>query len=470
MLRTDAFGQRPFRLAFAFALAVAAATIGAFALIYFVVAREDVSRISLILTEEARLNGDATEARLRDALAARQMREIRRIDYLALFNPQGGQIFGNIDALPPVAVNGKAHWLGAGEMQAIGGAPVSSILVARRRADGGVIVLGRSLQDAHDVEAILSRALGVAVLPTVAAILAIGGLFARRASRRLAGVHEAITRIMEGHLESRLPAAPEGDEIDRIAHAVNLMLDEIARLLDQLKSVGDNIAHDLRAPLTLARIKLDRALEAAPAATRADLEAALAQLDRATVTIAALLRISEVENGPRERRFRDVDLAAICAQAVEFYEPIADAKSVALTASLSGPVWIRGDEDLLREAIANLVDNAVKFTPAGGTVQVAACGDEATPCVEVRDSGCGVPPAERDLIFRRFYRAAAEEGGAGHGLGLSIARNIAELHGLELRVEDNAPGARFVMRATAKASLTRGMSRKAARAPSSKII
>ena len=252
--------------------------------------------------------------------------------------------------------------------------------MARRRVDGGVALLGRNVQDIFEIENTLLRALALALAPTIVAILAIGAFFARRASLRLAHLHEAIANIMQGQLQSRLPAAADGDEIDRIAHSVNLMLDEIERLLDQLKSVGDNIAHDLRAPLTLARIKLDRALESAPEGASAYIEAAQTQLDRAAVTIAALLRISAVENGPREKHFRDVDLAAICAQAVEFYEPVAEAKSISLTASLEGPLWIRGDEELLREAIANLVDNAVKFTGPGGTAQVVAAQVDGRPC------------------------------------------------------------------------------------------
>jgi signal transduction histidine kinase len=455
MSKVDALGARPFRLALASALAVAAAILGAFALIYFEVAREDVARISAILTDEARLNADASQDRLRAALTARQTRDIRRIDYLSLFDAHGELVVGNVPRMPPLPADATAHLLAAREMAASGAAAETAIVVARRRADGGVLLLGRTLQDSYTVEDTLLRALGLAVLPMIAAILAIGALFARRASLRLTGVHEAIARIMQGHLELRLPVAREGDEIDRIAEAVNLMLDEIVRLLDQLKSVGDNIAHDLRAPLTLARIKLDHALEVAPENARAYLEAAHAQLDRAGVTIAALLRISAVENGPREKHFRDVDLAAICRQAVEFYEPVAEAKGVLLASSLDGSLRVRGDEDLLREAIANLLDNAVKFTPAGGTVQVAATTVEGRPCVEVRDTGPGVAPADRELIFRRFYRASADESGAGHGLGLSIARNIAELHGFQLRVEDNAPGARFVMRGGAKASLAR---------------
>ena len=457
MSKLDGFGARPFRIALAFALAIAAATVGIFALIYFSVAREDVHRVGLILAKEARLSIAASETQLRAALDARQTRDIRRIDYLALFDPKGTLVFGNLIALPPVPVDGEPHLVAAGDMKESADTPVSTIVVARRRSDGGALVLGRNLQDTYAIEETLLRTLGLALLPTVAATLAIGGLFARRASRRLAGVHEAIARIMQGHLDSRLPAARDGDEIDRIADAVNLMLEEIVRLLDQLKSVGDNIAHDLRAPLTLARIKLDRALDAKPDEAQGYVEAARAQLDRAGVIIAALLRISAVENGPREKHFRDVDLAAVCRQAVEFYEPLAEGKGIELQASLEEPVWIRGDEDLLREALANLVDNAVKFTPAGGMVQVATALVGGRPRVEVRDTGPGVAPADRDLIFRRFYRAAAGEGAAGHGLGLSIARNIAELHGFELSVEDGAPGARFVMREAGKASLARAL-------------
>ncbi len=455
--RVDAFGARTFRLALAFALAISVATIAAFALIYFEVARGEISRISVILTEEAQRSANAPKERLRDALAARQTRDIRRIDYLSLFDAQGALLLGNLTRMPPIPVDGRAHLLTAGQMESLGAAAQSTILVARRRADGGVALLGRNVQDISEIESTLLRALALALAPTIVAILAIGAFFARRASFRLAQLHEAIARIMEGHLQARLPAAANGDEIDRIAHAVNLMLDEIERLLDQLKSVGDNIAHDLRAPLTLARIKLDRALESAPETSSSYIEAALSQLDRAAVTIAALLRISAVENGPREKHFRDVDLAAICAQAVEFYEPVAEAKSIALSASLAGPLWIRGDEELLREAIANLVDNAIKFTSPGGTAEVTAAEIDGRPCIEVRDTGPGVDPAERDLIFRRFYQAAAAGGAAGHGLGLSIARTIAELHGFDLRVEDNAPGARFVMRAAAKASLASGL-------------
>jgi signal transduction histidine kinase len=451
MLTRDVLGSRALRFAVLFALAVAAITIAAFALVYLEVAREETNRLGAILTEEARLNVDASEDRLRAALAARQLSEIRRIDYLALFDAKGVVTLGNISRLPPIAVDGLPHVLDSGTMRKLAGASISAIVVARRRADGDILLLGRDLQDAYEVEETLLRALALALAPTIALFLTTGALFAKQAARRLIGVHEAITRIMGGDLSSRLPISREDDDIDHIAVAINLMLNELARLLDQLKIVGDNIAHELRAPLAVARAKLERALEQDCGGERVRVQAALEQIDRAAQIVAALLRIADVENGLRESRFRDVDLALVCEQTLEFYEPLAEAKSVAVTSAVNEPVVIRGDEDLLREAVANLVDNAIKFTPAGGAVSLAVGTVRGQPRLEIRDTGPGVAPADRDRIFQRFYRARVTEGEAGHGLGLSIAQAIAGLHGLELQVEDSPSGALFVMKLSRKA-------------------
>ena len=451
MLTRDVLGPRALRFAVLFALAVAAITITAFALVYLEVARVETNRLGAILTEEARLNVDASDDRLRAALAARQLSEIRRIDYLALFDAKGVVTLGNISRLPPIAIDGLPHFLDSGAMRKLAGASISAIVVARRRADGDILLLGRDLQDAYEVEETLLRALALALAPTAALFIALGVLFARNAARRLAAVQGAISRIMAGDFASRLPISREDDDIDRIAVAINLMLDEMARLLDQLKTVGDNIAHELRAPLAVARAKLERALEQDCGRERERVQAALEQIDRAAQAVAALLRIADVENGLRESRFRDVDLAMVCAQTLEFYEPLAEAKSVAVTSAMSEPVVIRGDEDLLREAVANLVDNAIKFTPAGGAVSLAVGTVQGQLRLEVRDTGPGVAPADRDRIFQRFYRVRAGEGEEGFGLGLSIAQAIAKLHGLELQVEDSAIGALFVMKLSRKA-------------------
>ncbi len=448
----EVFNARAFRLALAFSVAVSAATAAAFALIYLHVSSADVQRAGAVLVGEAANSEGASEAQLREALELRLTRDIRRLDYVALFDQKGNKVLGDVPAMPPIPVDGLPHVIRQQLLpDSSGNEP--AIFVARRRGDGRVVLFGRSLREAYDLQETMLKALAVALGPTTLAILAIGAVFARRASLRLESVREAIVRIMNGELESRLPVTKERDDIDKIAQAVNAMLDEIGRLLDQLKSVGDNIAHDLRTPLMVARSKIERALDgrAEPEGLRAAMRSALIQLERASITISAILRISAVENGYWEKRFVDLDLSAVCAQVFEFYEPLAESKSLEFRIDAGNPLVVRGDDDLMREAISNLVDNAIKFTPSGGTVLIEARAVDGVPCVSVSDTGRGVPPEERAKIFNRFYRGESCDGPAGHGLGLSIARTIANLHGFQLTVEDIYPGARFVLRAVAAA-------------------
>ena len=458
----DVFRSRAFRLALAFCLAVAAATALAFGFIYLQVSSVDMQRVGAILVDEAAKSAGDSEAELRQALALRLTRDIRRLDYVALFESKGDKVFGNVPAMPAIPVDGQAH-LVRDQLLPDSSSREPALFVALRRADGGVLVLGRSLRDVYELQGTVLKALATALAPTIVAILAIGALFARRASRRLDRVSGAIVRIMNGELDSRLPVANERDDIDKIARAVNLMLDEIARLLDQLKSVGDNIAHDLRTPLMVAQTKLERALEeeSGTEPMRRAMRATLAQIDKASATISAVLRISAVENGAREQRFKDIDLSLICGEVFEFYEPLAESKSVQIELDAGRPVVIRGDEDMMREAVSNLVDNAIKFTPAGGQVRIEARLVDGLPRVVVSDSGCGVPLHERTKIFKRFYRVDRSEGAqGGHGIGLSIAETIANIHGFRLNLEDNNPGSRFVLSPAAKASLA--LERKAA--------
>jgi signal transduction histidine kinase len=261
---------------------------------------------------------------------------------------------------------------------------------------------------------------------------------------------------MNGELDSRLPVTNEDRDIDKVARAVNLMLDEIARLLEQLKSAGDNIAHDLRTPLAVARARIERALnnDAGIEQLREAMEAALAQIEKVSTAVSAILRISAVENGAKKTQFRDFDLGAVCAQVFDFYEPLAESKGVTMAIDAARPVPIRGDQDLMREALSNLVDNAIKFTPADGLVLIEARIADGQPFIRVSDTGPGVPPQERERIFDRFYRGERSGKSQGHGLGLSIAESIANLHGFRLTVGDNNPGARFELRPAAPAPAT----------------
>lgn len=453
MPTSDVFQARAFRLALTFSFAISVATVAAFAFVYLQVSHADVQRVGTVLVDEAAKSERDSEDRLRRALELRLTRDIRRLDYVALFDPSGAKIFGDVTVMPPIPADGAAHTVRE-QLLPDSSAYEPALFVARRRPDGGVVLLGRSLREVYDLQESVLRALAIALLPTVLVILAIGAVFARRAARRFERIRDAITRIMRGELGSRLPVEGDGDDIAKVSEAVNLMLDEIERLLDQLKSIGDNIAHDLRTPLMVARSRIVRTLDEANdvGSLRSAMDVALAQIDRASVTISAILRVSEVENAARRNRFTEFDLAAVCVQIADFYEPFAETKQIGLTVEARDPAPMLGDEDLVREAVSNLIDNAIKFTPEGGTVRVEVGMADGSARLAVSDTGPGVPTQDRTRIFRRFARGAGAENAPGHGLGLSIAKTIAELHGFQLTVEDNNPGARFVMQATARAS------------------
>jgi signal transduction histidine kinase len=444
----EVFNARAFRLALAFSLAIALATIAAFAFIYWQVYSGDMKVAAAILVDEAAKSEGDSQADLRRALQLRLTRDIHRLDFVALFDPNGALVFGDVQGMPSIPVDGRAHVIQGEPLPDASGNREPVIFVARRLPSGGTLLLGRSLWVTYGLQGTLLRAMAIALLPTTLLILAIGAIFARRASQRFERIHDAIVRFLNGELDSRLPVADAYGGINKGTLAVNLMLDEIARLLHQLRSAGDNIAHDLRTPLAVARARIERALnnESGIEELREALEAALCQIEKASATISAILRISTVENGARARLFKDFDIAAVCAQLADFYEPCAEAKGLTMVACADKPVPIRGDQDLMREALSNLIDNAIKFTPAGGAVRIEAGMVNGSPFVCVSDTGVGVPPHERARIFDRFYRGERSGQSPGHGLGLSIAETIATLHGFKLTVEDNNPGARFELR------------------------
>ena len=456
MRTPDIFRSSAFRVALAFALTMTAATSIIFGFVYLQITTSTEKTVRLILVEEAEKGADYSDAEIRNALNLRLTRDLRRLDYVALFDAAGKALFGNIAEMPAIPADGKSHFIAAVRPPGDQDRLEPAIFVAHLRADGGTLVLGRSLVEVYALRQTVLTALASALGPMLLLALTIGALFARRASRRLGNIHNAVARIMGGDLRARLPVRKTPDEIDRISRDVNLMLDEIVRLLVQIKGVGDNIAHDLRTPLAVVRAKMERGL-ASPDAEELRLATrqALAELDRALTTITALLRISEVENASRSSQFKPIDLAAICTDMFEFYEPLARAKAIAMTLEARSPVPTLGDGDLMREALSNLIDNAVKFTPEGGKVRISAALEADRPVVRVSDSGSGVAPGERDKIFERFYRTVHKDRVPGSGLGLSIAAAIANLHGFDLRVEDNRPGATFKMTARPESALKR---------------
>jgi signal transduction histidine kinase len=247
--------------------------------------------------------------------------------------------------------------------------------------------------------------------------------------------------MMSG-LDQRIPLRGSHDEWDRVAENLNQMLDRIETLMGEVKQVSDNVAHDLRTPLTRMRGRLEKAYHAS---RNGEADAALigdtiADLDAVLGMFASITRISEIETRARRSAFRTLNLAEIAGEVVELYD--AAAEQVATRLSLGGDreVAIIGDRDLLFDAIANLVDNAIKHGCKGGQVTVTCSSTDGGATIAIADDGPGIPADQRDHVFKRFYRLEQSRYTPGNGLGLSLVAAVARLHGAEIALHDNAPG------------------------------
>jgi signal transduction histidine kinase len=277
----------------------------------------------------------------------------------------------------------------------------------------------------------------------------LGGLLLGRGPlRRVRAMESAIEPIARGDLGARLPVSDRRDEVDMLASIVNRMLDRIERLLGEVKGVSDSIAHDLRTPLTRLRAQLYRLQTGAdPADPRtAVLERCIVDTDALLDRFRALLRISELEDLHRRAGFAEVDLADALRRVHELYAPVAEDKGVTLAVHGDHPQPVSADAHLLIEALSNLVANAIKFTPAGGRVELRAEQTPDGPRIDVCDNGPGIPPAERGAVLQRFYRSECGRDAPGFGLGLSIVAAIIRLHEFRLEISDNEPrGARLTI-------------------------
>ncbi|QAY95824.1 sensor histidine kinase [Methylovirgula ligni] len=437
----DLLRSTAFRLAVVFAVVVTLSTAAVFAFVYWRVADADMMRAKISLADEVTKAAVEPTAQLQPELRRRLTRDLRQIEYVGLFDAAGDHVYGNVQEIPAIPLDGETHIIETTRPDGVG--TESAFFAGRKRLDGSTLVLGRGLYEIRALQQSVLRALVIGIGPTILLALLAGIILSLRASRRLRDIHLAIDRVIQGNLHERLPANQIPDGIDEVVRSVNQMLDEITRLVNQLKQVGDNIAHDLRTPLTVAHIRLERALNEPEEELRETARQILGNLDRALTTVTALLRISELESGLRRSAFAPIDVAALCYDVYDFYEPIAEAKSIAMKLDLQNKVTFIGDGDLLREALTNLVDNAIKFTPQNGSVQISVQATAEGPCVRICDSGPGILPTDRDKIFKRFYRSAATDDVRGNGLGLSMAATIAELHGLTLRLDDSVSGACF---------------------------
>ena len=308
--------------------------------------------------------------------------------------------------------------------------------------DGTFVLVAQDASRLIDMQHAIVRAFIWAGALTL--LLAIGGgvLLGGNFVRRIDTIGRTSRAIMEGDLSARIPVRGNNDEIDQLVIGLNAMLDRIQQLLDGLRQVSSDIAHDLRTPLGRLRQKLEDAREHATSTAeyQAATEAAIGEADGLLEIFSALLRIAQIEAGAQKSCFTDVDLSELMHSIAEAYEPSAEDSQHKLEVDVAPGVTITGDRQLLAQLFSNLVENALTHTPDGSTVRLAlypkADGFEA----EVADNGPGIPTEEREKVFDRFYRLDRSRTTKGSGLGLALVKAIATLHGMTLKLEDHHPG------------------------------
>ena len=307
------------------------------------------------------------------------------------------------------------------------------------------LLVGRDIQDRLVFQELITRSLLLSVV-IVGVLSLIGGvIISQRMLRRVDELARTANTIIQGDLGTRLPVQGIGDEFDRVAQNVNRMLDQIERLTSGMRTVIDSVAHDLRGPLTRIRGHIELAL-AGPAdagAYRQALDTALAESERLHRTVDALLHIAQAESGTLGMEMEPIDLAAVARDVLDLYQPFAEDKALRIQddiAQMSGSHWIRGNRQLLAQGLANLIDNAIKYTSEGGRIGLRVWISGGATRLEVWDTGPGIPEADRARVLERFVRLDGSRTTPGSGLGLSLVAAVAKLHGASLTLGDNAPG------------------------------
>ena len=364
----------------------------------------------------------------------------------------GEGLAGNVGSLEPGVLD-HPGWLETNyrRLEAPEGNDHRALVQVVQLPGGFRLLVGRDLEERERLFGIIANA-GQWSLALVIVLGLAGGFFvSRRVLNRVEAMTDTAQTIMAGDLAGRLPVAGTGDELDRLADHLNAMLERIEALMHGLKEVSDNIAHDLKTPLTRLRNRCEQALRGSAGVDdyRAALEATIAESDDLIRTFDALLMIARAEAGQARDNMTEFDAAEIARDVGELYEPLADEKGIALTVDAPAAAPVRGNRELVSQALANLIDNAIKYAGPKGKLNgapaeivVKAGNDGERIAISVADRGPGIAEADRGRVVERFVRLEQSRSEPGSGLGLSLAAAVARLHGGELKLEDNHPGLR----------------------------
>lgn len=444
MLQVQFLRSNTFRWASAGAGLFATFVVVLFGFIYFNIDDYLVARSDHLINAQIGFLASLPFERSLNAIEDHLREDARGVQFAGLFDPSGKRLAGNLDQLPnDIKIDAPVQTV---RVTRPGGNQFGDPLVramARRLENGNIVLVGRDVDETWEISHVVGEALGLGLLPAFCLCLVTGAWLSVRAQRRVEEVNQRVQRIIAGDLRERLPHRDVDEPFSRLAAIVNGMLDEMENMINALSGVGNDIAHELRTPLTRARLTLERGRSNAGTLERLQESAdkALAGIDQSLAIVTALLRLADIENSRRSAAFGNVALHDLLREVCDIYEPIAEDKQIDLSVGIEGKLDVCGDRDLLFEAIVNLVDNAIKFTPEGGKVDIELAQGDKGAVVRVTDTGPGIPRFETEAVLRRFYRSDKMRNTPGVGLGLNLVAAVVKLHGFRLVIHAG-PGGR----------------------------
>ena len=362
-------------------------------------------------------------------------------EHLLLQDARGNRIVGNLSAIPM-----RSGWFNIlpDRDPATGHRHKEHVIRAKAKLldDGTFIVFGRDTYPLRELREIIVRGFTVCLTATITLALGIGAMMSASVLRRVTKINVAAREIMQGDLSRRVSREGANDEFNELAGQINTMLDRIQSLVEDLQQVTNDIAHDLRTPLTRLRQKLEAAKVRATSAAKYELaiDRAIEDSDCVLQTFTAMLRIAQIDSGTRRAGFDVVDLSRLLDGLVDIYKPVAEDAGHLLDGRIPPGKRVNGDRELLTQLFANLIENSIKHTPQGTKVDVTLDHENSHVVAQVADNGPGVPGDMREHVFKRFVRLEKSRTSMGGGLGLSLVAAIAGLHDIRIELGDNQPG------------------------------
>jgi signal transduction histidine kinase len=411
----------------------------------FMVQKTDAS-IKTEITWLAELYREQGMDSLISTVAERSRGGDRETSFYVVSGPGKKILVGNLLGLPESG-HDKKGWLNFSYGDPSTSGRVLQVRGRSSRLDSYLLFVGRDIRENIAQQQLIVHALlwGLVIMSVLG--LFGGVIMSRRVLRHIEQINQTTREIMAGDLSRRIPTHGSADDFDQLATNLNTMLDEIARLMSGIRNVSNNVAHDLRTPLTRLRNQLE--------ILRDDLgnnsphvqqvERSIADADQLLATFSGLLRIARIEAGGLKANIKQVNLASLIQDAVELYEAVAEVKQIQINTEVTDPVTVLGDRDMLFQAVANLLDNAIKYTQQGGNVMLKATQTKQLAEIVVSDNGPGIPDTEYDKVVQRFYRLDQSRSTAGNGLGLSLVEAVVKMHNATLIFSDNEPGLRVTI-------------------------